>query len=238
MPSRSRLGSLPNDWGVCRIRDGVYLSSGRSPKYVSTNGSRVSVFGSNGHIGWTNRSNATRGIAIGRVGASGSVRRITGPVWLSGNVLVAEPYPGVCVESLLYQALMKAPLPSFASKTAQPLLTQTELRSIWLPLPRIPEQRAIAAVLDAIDEAIARTEGVISVTEHLRDDALHDLLARSIPGWHTKWQAIANLGTVSGSQHVVQMRDVYDLIQYGDWIESKDQGGSDFRLIQLSHIGV
>ena len=52
-------------------------------------------------------------------------------------------------------------------------------------LPPLPEQRAIAAVLDSIDDAIEGTEAVIAATEQLRDSLLHELLTRGVPGWHT-----------------------------------------------------
>ena len=64
--------------------------------------------------------------------------------------------------------------------------------------PPLSEQRAIAAVLDAIDEAIERTEAVISATERLRDALLHELLTRGVPGWHTEWRNVLGLGTIPG----------------------------------------
>ena len=48
--------------------------------------------------------------------------------------------------------------------------------------PPLPEQRAIAAVLDSIDEAIAGADAVIAATERLRDALLHELLTRGVPG--------------------------------------------------------
>ena len=35
----------------------------------------------------------------------------------------------------------------------------------------------------------------------------------------------------------VPLREVVEFVADGDWVESKDQGGSDFRLIQISNIG-
>ena len=61
-------------------------------------------------------------------------------------------------------------------------------RSLPILLPPLPEQRAIAAVLDAIDGAIERTEAVIAATERLRDALLHELLTRGVPGWHSEWR--------------------------------------------------
>ena len=74
-------------------------------------------------------------------------------------------------------------------------------------LPPLSEQRAIAAVLDAIDEAIERTEAVISATERLRDALLHELLTRGVPGWHTEWRDVPGLGTVPADWQVVRLAD-------------------------------
>ena len=65
-----------------------------------------------------------------------------------------------------------------------------------MSLPRLKKQRAIAAVLDSIDEAIERTEAVIAATERLRDALLHELLTRGVPGWHSEWKEAPGLGTI------------------------------------------
>ena len=77
-----------------------------------------------------------------------------------------------------------------------------------LLLPPLDEQRAIAAVLDSIDEAIERTEEVIAATERLRDALLHDLLTRGLPGRHTEWKEVRGLGTIPASWDVVRLGDV------------------------------
>ena len=117
-------------------------------------------------------------------------------------------------------------------------LTLGSTRSLPILLPPLSEQRAIAAVLDSIDEAIERTEAVIAATERLRDALLHELLTRGVPGWHTEWKDAPGIGTIPADWEVVRLGDVCKLIQDGDWIESKDQGGVDYRLLQLSNIGV
>ena len=60
------------------------------------------------------------------------------------------------------------------------------LRSLPILLPPLSEQQAIAAVLDSTDDAIERTEAVITATERVRDALLHELLTRGVPGWHTQ----------------------------------------------------
>ena len=67
-------------------------------------------------------------------------------------------------------------------------------------LPSLSEQRTIAGVLDAIDEAIERTEAVIAATERLRDSLLHELLTRGVPGWEIKTLAEAPLEIIDGDR--------------------------------------
>ena len=87
-------------------------------------------------------------------------------------------------------------------------LTLDATHSLPILLPPLSEQRAIAAVLDSIDEAIERTEAVITATERLRDALLHQLLTRGVPGWHTQWKDVPGIGTVPAAWDVVRLGDV------------------------------
>ena len=78
-------------------------------------------------------------------------------------------------------------------------------------LPPLTEQRAIAAVLDSIDDAIERTAAVIAATEQLRDSLLHQLLTRGVPGWHTAWKEVPGLGTMPADWEMVRLGEV------GEW---------------------
>lgn len=49
-----------------------------------------------------------------------------------------------------------------------------------LPVPPLPEQRQIAAILDTVDEAIRKTEQIIAKLKQVRQGLLHDLLTRGI----------------------------------------------------------
>ena len=80
-----------------------------------------------------------------------------------------------------------------------------------LLLPPLPEQRAIAAVLDSIDEAIEGVEAVITATERLRDALLHELLTRGVPAWHTQWKDVPGIGTIPAAWDVVRLGDVVEV---------------------------
>ena len=91
----------------------------------------------------------------------------------------------------------------------------TELHALSFQLPPLKEQRAIAAVLDSIDEAIERADEVIAATERLRDALLHELLTRGLPGQHSEWKEVPGVGTIPVSWKVSRLGDVCDRPEYG-----------------------
>ena len=100
---------------------------------------------------------------------------------------------------------------SVARRGAQTNINAAEYSSLPLLLPPLPEQRAIAAVLDSIDDAIEGAEAVIAATEQLRDSLLHQLLTRGVPGWHTEWKEAPGLGTIPAGWEVVRLGDVAEV---------------------------
>ena len=113
--------------------------------------------------------------------------------------------------SFLYHHVMT---PQFADSLeaattgqAYPAVRPLDVAAYSLPVPPLPEQRAIAAVLDGIDDAIDGAEAVIAATEQLRDALLHDLLTRGLPGQHTDWRDVPGLGTIPADWDVVRLGD-------------------------------
>ena len=230
--------AVPDGWQVVRLRDVARLTSGKAPTYTTGDIAEIPVIGANGRIGTTDRFNATLGVAVGRVGASGSVRRIDTPVWLSDNVLLVQPEVGLADNGFLHRALASAQLPNLASQTAQPLITQTALGGIRLRLPPLAEQRAIAAVLDSIDEAIERTEEVIAATERLRDALLHELLTRGLPGRHSEWADVPGLGTAPACWQVTTVGRCLERIEAGSSprCESRPARGDEWGVLKVSSV--
>ena len=101
-------------------------------------------------------------------------------------------------------------------------VTREDVASLAIILPPLSEQRAIAAVLDSIDEAIERTESVIATTERLRDALLHELLTRGVPGWHTEWKEVPGIGTIPADWEVARLGDVATL-QRGEDLPVQDR---------------
>ena len=108
------------------------------------------------------------------------------------------------------------------------------LSSLSIPLPPLLEQRAIAVVLDSIDEAIEGTEAVIAATEGLRDSLLHELLTRGVPGWHTEWKEVPGIGIVPESWEVVRLGDVLETTTYGTNVPH--DGGGRVPILRMNNL--
>jgi len=89
---------------------------------------------------------------------------------------------------------------------------RTELKTLPILLPPLGEQRAIAGVLDSVDEAIERAEEVVAATERLRDALLHELLTRGLPGQHSEWKEVPGLGTIPASWTVTRLGDIAEVV--------------------------
>ena len=100
---------------------------------------------------------------------------------------------------------------SFTGTAGQQQVQPETLKDLPILLPPLAEQRAIAAVLDSIDDAIEGTEAVIAATEQLRDCLLHQLLTRGVPGWHTEWKEAPGLGTIPADWEVVRLGEVCEV---------------------------
>ena len=93
-------------------------------------------------------------------------------------------------------------------------------------LPPLPEQRAIANILDSIDHAIEATDALVSATEQLRDSLLHNLLTRGLPGRHTQWKEVPGLGTIPTDWGIARLGDVATLQRGMDLPQDKRKHGS------------
>ncbi len=122
-----------------------------------------------------------------------------------------------------------------AGSTGLKNLSLTWLRALNVDLPPFPEQRAIAAVLDAVDDAIERTEAVIAATEELRCALLHELLTRGVPGMHSEWKHVPGLGTVPACWEVTTLDRVAD-VQTGRAVNKARNGARELPYLSVANV--
>ena len=124
-----------------------------------------------------------------------------------GSEQVGDPFLSHLLRSdLIHQHAMQG-----VAGTKMPRTSWNHLSRFKFPVPPLAEQRGIAAVLDAIDEAIERSEAVVAVTEELRRSLLHELLSRGVPGRHSEWREVRGLGVVPACWEVVRLGEVAEV---------------------------
>ena len=179
---------IPDGWRMVRLGDVATLQRGMDLPESDRIAGQVPVFGSNGPLGFHDSSPiGGPGVITGRSGSIGIVYYSESTFWPLNTTLYVKDFHGND-KRYVYHLLSNLHLEKFAASTGVPSLNRNFVHPHKVIVPTLSEQRAIADVLDSIDDAIERTEAVIAATETLRDSLLHELLTRGVPGWHTQWK--------------------------------------------------
>ncbi len=105
--------------------------------------------------------------------------KVSGQFWVNNHAHVMQPTSGndigyICefLESLDYSII--------ASGSAQPKVTQGELKKVKVHIPPLPEQQKIAKILTSVDEVIEKTQAQINKLKDLKIGMMQELLTNGI----------------------------------------------------------
>lgn len=104
----------------------------------------------------------------------------------------------------------------YSGSTNQVELSRERLSATSIPVPPLSEQRRIAEILDTIDEAIQKTDALISKLKAMKQGLLHDLLTRGLdkngklrdPKTHPEQFKDSPLGRIPHAWNIMAFRDV------------------------------
>ena len=212
----SDVAQVPDGWRIARLGDVLRLEYGVPLPERDRLPGDTPVIGSAGVIGFHSQAtHAGPAVIVGRKGSIGTV------TWVPVDcVPIDTTYCALPVEDKLadlrwiYRVLNREDLAGLNRATGVPGLNRDDVHTLNRLIPPVGEQRAIAAVLDSIDEAIEHSDEVIAATERLRDALLHELLTRGLPGEHSEWKEVPGLGTIPASWKAIHLGDVLKL-EYG-----------------------
>ena len=138
------------------------------------------VFGANGIIGRYDRYNHEEPelLITCRGATCGSVNTSLPKSWITGNAMVVRPLNSNLDRRFLEFLFRGAvDFSSVISGSAQPQITRKSLSPVQIPLPPLPEQRRIVAILDeafqGIDRAVANTEKNLANARELFESQLN-----------------------------------------------------------------
>jgi type I restriction enzyme S subunit len=171
----TELGPLPEEWRVVRLGEIARVKYGKA-KPTNEHGN-IPIIGSGGIYGWTTEAVVDfPTLIIGRKGAAGQVWLSESPSWPSDTTFYLEwkSYTTVDVQ-FIYGWFLLNPLSGEHAKTTIPSLQRPDLENFLIPLPPLPEQRAIAHVLRTVQRAKETTEGVIAALRELKKSLMQHL---------------------------------------------------------------
>jgi type I restriction enzyme S subunit len=96
------------------------------------------------------------------------------------------------------------------SVTSQPSLSMGNLRKVFIPVPPLPEQQKIAAILTSVDDVIEKTQAQINKLKDLKTGMMQELLTRgvSVDGKpHTEFKD-SPVGRIPKAWDVVQISEL------------------------------
>lgn len=146
------IGLIPASWGVTKLKNLVYIKNGNA--VLSSNKSndvcKIPVYGSGGAFENT-FAELSKGASV-LLGRKGTINR---PIWIEEGIsfwcvdtaFYTTP-KDICKLKYFYYCTLTINYDKYIYGTALPSMTQTILNNIFLPLPSLVDQNAIALYLD------------------------------------------------------------------------------------------
>ena len=221
-------------WTNCTLGDVMTLKRGHDLPRQSRQDGEVPIVSSSGVTGFHNESKADApGVVTGRYGTLGEVYFIRRAFWPLNTALYVTDFKGNDAQFVAY--FLKNAIRDYSSdKAAVPGVDRNVLHRLNVRLPDRSCQERIADVLSAYDDLIENNRRRIALLEQAARELYQEWFVRlRFPGYEST-------RIVDGLPEGWERRTIADVctsFDDGDWIESKDQGGEDFRLLQISNIG-
>lgn len=147
----------------------------------------VPAYGANGILCYSTKAYRTEpSIIVGRKGSAGEVTLTKGPFWPTDVTYYVEHDRNQTNLKFLYYLLKFQNLPRLA-KGVKPGINRNDVYTLSVPVPPIPEQKRIVAILDeafeGIDKAIANTEKNLANARELFENSLNPIFADPADHW-------------------------------------------------------
>lgn len=197
------IGKMPSHWQIQKAKYYITVTNGSDPV---TEGD-IPVYGS-GSKSFRTCGEYKEGptVLVGRKGSIDKPRYVTGRYW---NVDTAFDVKTKGFDLRLYYYLATCfDYQFYMSQTTLPSMTQTNYRNMFLPVPPLPEQTAIAAYLDekcaTIDAIIAEAKASIEEYKSWKASVIFETVTKGLnPNAEMKDSGVEWIGRVSKGWKIV-----------------------------------
>lgn len=178
------LGEIPSHWEVVPFKRMINIKNGADYKEFETGKSGYPVIGSGGIFAYCDKFVYDGEVVLlGRKGTIDKPLYYKGKFWTVDTMFYGIPYENAICKYLYYQALT-IPFKMYATSTAIPSMTQSDLNNNPMCLPSRAEQDAIVRYLDAatskIDKAIAMQQKMIDLLNERKQIIIQNAVTKGL----------------------------------------------------------
>ena len=200
---QTEIGVIPKDWDVVALGEGISLLSGHHilAQHCNTSGEGVPYLtgpadfpnGSISHTKFTNRPSTlceSEDILVTVKGSGSGTLVVANGVYCISRQLMAIRVKEWNKRFTYYSLAQNASKIKSASTGLIPGLSRSDILEQLLPLPRLPEQCAIAEALNNVNSLTGALDQLIAKKRDLKQAAMQLLLTGQarLPGFDSKWK--------------------------------------------------
>jgi type I restriction enzyme S subunit len=223
------LGSVATvSWGDTATTKAAYVDEGY-PAYSAT--------GRDGFLPYADHD--LPGVVLSAIGANCGKTWLATGRWscIKNTMWFRSGDPDVLTEYLYYATADPSRWPRRGA--AQPFIALADARRVEVLLPPIGTQRSVVGILSAYDELTETNARRIRVLDEMTQAIYREWFVEfRFPGHEDVRLIPSELGSIPEGWQTAKLGEYAESLVDGDWIESKDQSGSDYRLLQVSNIAV
>jgi len=222
--------SLPESWRIRKLKRVTTLRYGDSLAVDDREEGDIAVYGSNGIVGSHNVTNQMGpGLIVGRKGSYGKVTYTTDPAFVIDTAYGIDSRGSRNDLRWLYYSLSSSTIDQKMRDSPVPGLASRDAYGIDFPLPPLPEQKRIAAYLDAscavIDRAVETKQKQLETLDALRKSIIQKAVTHGLnPNVEMKDSGVEWLGPIPNHWKVQKLKRVFSKVDYGISQSTEQEG--------------
>lgn len=207
------IGEVPSHWEIVPFKRAITINNGCDYKHVQVEENGYPVIGSGGQFAWANQYMYDgEAVLLGRKGTIDKPMYYNGKFWTVDTMFYGIPKKNANCKYLYYQA-KNIPFERYATATALPSMTQTDLNNNIICLPPLAEQQVIATYLDKkcseIDNVISAQQKRIALLQELKQSVITHAVTKGLnPNVEMKDSGVEWIGEVPTCWKVMPIKHI------------------------------
>lgn len=178
------IGMIPKHWEICPFKRLIKIKNGADYKKYEVQDNGYPVIGSGGVFAYSSKyAYDGESLLLGRKGTIDKPMYFKGKFWTVDTMFYGIPKDNADCKYLYYQALT-IPFKLYATSTAIPSMTQTDLYNNPMCFPCREEQKAIADYLDLaikpFDSAISNCQRQINLLQERKQIIINEVVTGKV----------------------------------------------------------